>query len=1033
LTVARYAHRFAYQSVLLVVLRHRRMVLVAAGIISLLFAISLPRLTFQTAIHDLMIQDLPETVAYHRFLRTFGSDELICVVIKADHVFETATFQQLTRLETEFAKIPGIRRIVGLATIKAAMDPRGQWALNTFATRIRSLDLFKRNFISNDEQTAMISLELATHADRHAVIKALDATLAGKGQIVTAYQIGMPVVAQCLKNITKHDFIILPPITMALVALALWVIFRNAIGLLAPMGTVFIVLLWTLGWMAWRQWPLSMLAMITPVFLIAVGTAYSMHIVFAFLHQAQRCRTAGEAVKIAFHQIYLPSSLAVFTTIAGMAVLLLSPIPAIVEMARPSIFGLAALLIALLIILPAALACLPRLPRRRPSVVDRIMQASIKRLIRLNVHGQRIVLPVFALIAIVGLVGIFQLKVDTNPISYLTVKNPVRHHFHDIYQHLSGSFPVNVVLTASEPDFFENPRHLAIIDRFQQFLASLPGVDKTVALPDYLRLVSYITSGFHQNDYALPQQPFAARMMINDFKTLLGTDLLDRFATPDFSQAHILMLTHLDSSEQFIQIQQAITAQAARILPPEISLSVTGMGAALSASGDRLTRSQVKSLSLNLLVVIGLMFFFFLSTRIALITLAVNTFPIIVTFGVMGLAGIEVSIASSLIAGIAISLAIDDTIHYLSAFNIEFQKAPRKIQSLQAALARVAPPIITTTIIVSLGFSVLMFSGFKPTAFFGMLMIISLVSALLGDLILLPVLMQHVELVTLWDLIRLKLGRTPNLSIPIFRNMTRSEVHYLLISATVRRLNTGQVLFRRGEPSKSMYALLSGAVDIVYSASSNKQNGNCALSRLGPGEIVGEMGLLRQSARNATVVAVGDCELLPIDWRMIKRLQWLYPPIAHKFFLNLMRTLCDRVESTSIKLSHVMDQTTGNQQTDRSIFMRLLEIERERSCRYDYPLSLCMFTFSDKNANEPVPPSINRQAIRIVTEHARQCDIACCLAPNRLAVIMPHTGLADAHEFGRRIRQDLSCGLQGAWLVNLDIDIVRHHPDPPPC
>ena len=137
------------------------------------------------------------------------------------------------------------------------------------------------------------------------------------------------------------------------------------------MGTVLTVLIWTLGWMAWRQWPLSMLTMITPVFLIAVGTAYSMHIVYAFLRRAHQCQTAAEAATAAFTQIYLPSSLAVLTTMAGMAALLLSPIPAIVDMARPAIFGLAVLLIVLLILLPAALACLPRLPDRRPAVASR--------------------------------------------------------------------------------------------------------------------------------------------------------------------------------------------------------------------------------------------------------------------------------------------------------------------------------------------------------------------------------------------------------------------------------------------------------------------------------------------------------------------------------------------------------------------------------------------------------------------------------------------------------------------------------------
>ena len=75
-------------------------------------------------------------------------------------------------------------------------------------------------------------------------------------------------------------------------------------------------------------------------------------------------------------------------------------------------------------------------------------------------------------------------------------------------------------------------------------------------------------------------------------------------------------------------------------------------------------------------------------------------------------------------------------------------------------------PIVFTTIAISLGFSILAFSSFKPTSVFGIMMIITMLSALVGDLILLPSLMLHVELITLWDLVRLKMGKDPRHGIP---------------------------------------------------------------------------------------------------------------------------------------------------------------------------------------------------------------------------------------------------------------------------
>lgn len=121
----------------------------------------------------------------------------------------------------------------------------------------------------------------------------------------------------------------------------------------------------------------------------------------------------------------------------------------------------------------------------------------------------------------------------------------------------------------------------------------------------------------------------------------------------------------------------------------------------------------------------------------------------------MGWLGIELSIATSLIACIAIGLAVDDTIHYLVRYNSEFKKDMDKDRALHDTIGSVGKPIIFTTLTIGVGFSILMFSHFKPTAVFGLLMVVTMFSALVGDLLILPSLMLHVELVTAWDLVKL--------------------------------------------------------------------------------------------------------------------------------------------------------------------------------------------------------------------------------------------------------------------------------------
>jgi len=121
----------------------------------------------------------------------------------------------------------------------------------------------------------------------------------------------------------------------------------------------------------------------------------------------------------------------------------------------------------------------------------------------------------------------------------------------------------------------------------------------------------------------------------------------------------------------------------------------------------------------------------------------------------MGWLGIELSLVTCLIASIVIGLAVDDTIHYLVTYSREIKKDLNKNRALHDTIMHVGKPIIFTTLVISLGFSILMFSHFKPTAIFGFMMVITMFAALVGDLILLPSLMLHVELVTVWDVLKL--------------------------------------------------------------------------------------------------------------------------------------------------------------------------------------------------------------------------------------------------------------------------------------
>jgi len=527
-----------------VVMQHRLITFFVIMATTLLFAAFIPRLEFKTSIHDLVIENLPENQQYGAFKQIFGSEEIIRVVIKCDNVFDPLNFRKIAELEASVKTIAGVQRVIGLPGIKHAVDLSGNWPMEKFAAFVSGAGLFKENLISDDHRTTLITLVLAADANQNAVIDAVQALIDATDPQIRLYQIGMPLISRALAQFTQRDFLHLPPLTFLIVAIILLLIYRKVMFAVVPLSCVGLCLIWTFGAAAILRVPLSILTMIVPVFLIAVGTAYCLHILAAYRASLQPGATGIEATLLTYSQTSLPTLLAIATTLLGVASLFVNRISAIREFALFACIGMVAFLILIMTYLPALLSLIPsrnnRQSNQKPqtSMLDRL----IGWIIDLNLRHQRTTLIVLVAITLLIGGGVLRLKVETNPVGFFRSDTAVVKNFHDIYQDLSGSFPINVVMASSLEDYFEKVEHIADLERLQQFLDTLPGVDKTLSFADYLKLVNYASNRFEPEYYQLPSESWELRMLFNTYKSLLGSDLFDAFMDPTLSQANVLLV-----------------------------------------------------------------------------------------------------------------------------------------------------------------------------------------------------------------------------------------------------------------------------------------------------------------------------------------------------------------------------------------------------------------------------------------------------------------------------------------------------------
>ncbi len=362
-----------------------------ALVLTLVLAWPLPRLQTRTSIYDLLIEDLDETVQYRQFQSQFGTADIIRVVVRAENVLHPETSEAIDTFAKRAAAIGGIRRVISLPGIKRAVDPQNRWPDDRFSAVLAKAALFNKNLVSLDRKATAVTLILMPEADHADVIARVNTLLDRTFPDGTAYQIGIPVVSEALARYTHVDLLTLTPLVLGIIAILLFCVYRNVYLVLFPMVCVILAVLWTFGVMAWSGIPFSMLTMIVPVFVIAVGTAYAMHICSAYRRHIGRVDKTAEAVEIAFSEVSLPTFLAVTTTMVGLGSLLANRISAINRFAVLACCGMGSLLIILLALLPALLTLIPpgRIKPGDPGSIPNWTERILGKIIDIDLRHQR--------------------------------------------------------------------------------------------------------------------------------------------------------------------------------------------------------------------------------------------------------------------------------------------------------------------------------------------------------------------------------------------------------------------------------------------------------------------------------------------------------------------------------------------------------------------------------------------------------------------------------------------------------------------
>jgi hypothetical protein len=287
-----------------------------------------------------------------------------------------------------------------------------------------------------------------------------------------------------------------------------------------------------------------------------------------------------------------------------------------------------------------------------------------------------------------------------------------------------------------------------------------------------------------------------------------------------------------------------------------------------------------------------------MSVRAGLLSRIPNLIPVLTVFGVMGLLGIPLNTGTALVATVAIGIAVDDTVHHMVTYARQLNRHHDQRIAMIETLRIQARPIVYVSLALAGGFLALGFSSFVPTQLFGLLSAFVMVVAMVAELVLTPILMYSTRLVTLWDMLLLKLKRDLTTTVPLFQGLSQWAARKVVLLGLMESFRTGERVIHKGHAGTGLYVVISGRVRVFDIGPDGVER---TLTVLEVGAVFGEMALFSGGVRTAHVVAEEPVELFRLDFAAVERLRKRFPFTGAKLFENLAGILSERLRDMTAK------------------------------------------------------------------------------------------------------------------------------------
>jgi len=699
-----------------------------------------------------------ETISeYEQFTDEFGRDDnTILVGLEDDSLFTKQKLLDIKAITDSIKTIEKVLRVNSLWTAQKMQKESNSLTFEPYLTNSiiqkGNLDILKQQLInddlvgglllSQDGTITAISIEIDDAENAYTTRQRILEKIYGiiepyKGNFKVLYS-GIPYFRNTYVNLLNGEIVFFVVLSSILILIVLWFLYQSISGLVIPIIIVWLTVLYTVAIVVLTGGFFEILSSTIAPILLCVGVADSIHMISKYEDSLRAGLPKPKAVMEMLTTLGSATLLTSITTALGFATLISSNVTPMKRFGLYTAIGVMIAYIVTITLLPSSITTLP-IKNILKSEKNRIYLWGEKMLRQLDTFNRRhyagIVVSGIIIVAIVGL-GALKITINSRVFDDIGRDTEVIQNSNYLSKNLTPPFPMEFVINTGKNDGVKNPDMLRKIENFEQYLYQFPSIQRVTSV--YTILKKLHEQMAPEADSELP----ASRSLIAQYLLLLelnNSEMLEDYIDFSYKKTRVSARMYDNGSKTTNAIRDSVQQYIAKNFPDN-DVTITGTTILVADLTDNIVYSLSTSIILAFFAISFIMAFLFRNLKLVIISLMPNIIPLLITAGVMGYLDIFIKPSTAVIFTIAFGIVVDDSIHYLARFRLESQRGASMHKALRISTLKTGKAIIITSIILITGFGTLAFSQFNSTMLMGLLICLTIVTAIIADLIFLPAL-----------------------------------------------------------------------------------------------------------------------------------------------------------------------------------------------------------------------------------------------------------------------------------------------------